>query len=78
MRAQLHTLHGSAEGLIPALMRAPQKQEALDDLLRPASSLPGPSRVLHLLHPARIDWEAVAAASFIYVLAFAVWLYLAK
>jgi hypothetical protein len=78
MQRQLHSLNGHVEALVATFIPSPQSRIALDDLLRPAAR---PSRMTHLLravHPARIDWEAVGAASFIYVLAFVVWMYLAK
>lgn len=78
MVPQLHTLHGSVEGLIPVSIRTPQSQEALDDLLRPAAPAPRAPRFLPVTWPVKVDWEAVGAASFIYALAFVVWIYLAK
>jgi hypothetical protein len=78
MQTQFQTPHRADAGLIPAMMPSPQAREALDDLLRPATSLPGPPRFLQGLYISRIDWVAVGAASFIYALAFVVWLQLAK
>ncbi|MEO6120098.1 MAG: hypothetical protein ABIP12_05350 [Terriglobales bacterium] len=77
MRPYLHTLHGYAEGPVPALVHTPQSLEALDDLLRPAPSLPRPPHFFRV-QVARIDWMAVAVAAYIYLLAFIVWLYLAQ
>ncbi len=75
MQPQLHPLHGYIDGLIPAFIRTPQSQEAMDDLLRPA---PGPRPASFIIPPTRIDWPAVGAGSLIYALAFVVWLYLAR
>ena len=77
MRSQLQVHQGSPEGFHPAL--APNHQSAPDNepfRLAPAApnSIPAAARDFW----ARIDWVAVSAAGFVYAVAFAAWLYLAK
>ena len=76
MRPQLHAQHGPPAGFISSLTEPPQAAEPLADLLRlaPAASVPERPRTLW----ERIDWTAVGAAGFVYAIAFAAWVYLAR
>lgn len=82
MRPHPHALHRSAETLVPVLIHTSQLLEAgvnstLDDLLRPAPRLLRAHNFFGV-QAARIDWTAVAAATYVYFMAFLVWLYLAR
>jgi hypothetical protein len=79
MRLQLHVHTGSPEGFIPQLAESVfvERRQAANaqDQFRLAAETVAPTSKSWF---ARIDWTAVGAAAFVYAIAFAAWLYLAK
>jgi hypothetical protein len=75
MSPQLN-VHSAAPQFLPAVAEVASPQRRESDMFKLAPPTETKVRVHGFFR--RIDWTAVGAAAFVYAVAFAAWLYLAK